>query len=212
MEKEAFSVSWTSKPSCYCNYCFLVNVSDRFHNTTAADSHNPLIYGNVSFYLKSFAQSHSLLLAKPKETHEVWKCRILWAICIHLIFFFKCRQCFSWKMYIHLWTWPLCSVFSAVLLRLTVHSKLSLGWSHSHVVFSKATINTHVGGDHSRDDQLMASFLVLVDHVVIIFFNSFPILEPAYRGEGFANNNAVKADRIAILYLLVLKLSQEHGS
>lgn len=129
MEKEIFSVSSTLKPSCSCDYCFPVSVSDWFHNTTAADSHIPLIYGNVSFNLKSFAQSHTLVLAKPK----VWEWSILWAMYIYHFFsnvdsvFLEKHISTSEHDPFALFFFFLLFLFLFFFAMLTVHSKLSLG-------------------------------------------------------------------------------------
>lgn len=87
---------------------------------------------------------------------------------------------------------------------LTVNPKFSLSGCDAAAVFSCATIDTHVSGQHSGNDELVAALLVFIDHVMVILLQQFAILIPANGGSGLANHNTVKADWITIWNILTL--------
>ena len=87
---------------------------------------------------------------------------------------------------------------------LTVHSELCLCRGHTHTVLGQAAVDAHVCWHHSRDDELVATLLVLTDHVVVILLQHPPVLEPAHAGHRLACHHTVKAHRVPIQHLLIL--------
>lgn len=94
---------------------------------------------------------------------------------------------------------------------LTVHSQLSLAGGDATVIFSHASIYAHICGKHSCDDQLVTTFLVFIDHVVVVFLQQLSILEPSHSVRVFASNYTVKTDWKSIRNILATKLRQEDG-
>lgn len=89
-------------------------------------------------------------------------------------------------------------------MKLTVNPEFGPGGRNAAAVFRRATVDSHVGRQHGSDDELMAAFLVLVDHVVVILLQHFAIFVPAHGGRRFADHHAVEADRIAFGHVLIL--------
>lgn len=91
-----------------------------------------------------------------------------------------------------------------VIVMLTVNPEFSLSGCDAAAVFSRATINTHVSGQHSGNDELVAALLVFVDHVMVILLQQFAVFIPANGGRGLANHDTVKADWITVWNILTL--------
>lgn len=95
---------------------------------------------------------------------------------------------------------------------LTVNPEFSLGGGDAAAVLSCAAVDAHISGQHSGDDELVAALLVLVDHVVVVLLQHFAVLVPAHGRGRLADDDAVKADRVAIRDVLTLQLCQEDRS
>lgn len=87
---------------------------------------------------------------------------------------------------------------------LTVDPEFSLSGCDAAAVFSRATIDAHVSGQHSGDDELVAALLVFIDHVMVVLLQQFAVLIPANGGRGLADHNTVEADRITVWNILTL--------
>lgn len=92
---------------------------------------------------------------------------------------------------------------------LTFHPKLHLAGCNASVILSHAAVHAHIQRPYSGNDQLMAALLVFIDHIMVVFFQHFPIFEPAYAGRGFADDHTVKAHRVSVWDFLVLELGKE---
>lgn len=51
---------------------------------------------------------------------------------------------------------------------LTVNPEFSLRGCNATAVFSCAAVDTHVSGQHSGNDKLVAAFLIFINHVMVI--------------------------------------------
>lgn len=93
---------------------------------------------------------------------------------------------------------------------LTVDPEFSLGGGDAAAVLGRAAVDAHVSGQYGGDDELVAALLVLIDHVVVVLLQHFAVLVPAYGGRRLADDNAVKAYRVAVRNVLIFQLCQKY--